>query len=208
MDTQNNKPSKALIIVLSIVGGILLLTIMFFGWMFGVKNNIVIKEESVKSSWSQVQNQYQRRYDLIPNLVETVKGYATQEKETFVQVTEARSKATSFQITPEVLSNPEAFKKFEAIQGELSSALSRLMAVSENYPELKSNENFLQLQSQLEGTENRIAVERNRYSETIQSYNTFIKLFPQSFVASMFGFTSKPYFEAASDAQNTPKVQF
>jgi len=208
MDTQNNKPSKTLIIVLSIVGGILLLTIMFFGWLFGVKNNIVTKEESVKASWSQVQNQYQRRYDLIPNLVETVKGYATQEKETFVQVTEARSKATSFQITPEVLNNPESFKKFEAVQGELSSALSRLMAVSENYPQLKSNENFLQLQSQLEGTENRISVERNRYSTVIQSYNTFIKLFPQSFVASMFGFTSKPYFEAAGDAQTAPKVKF
>lgn len=207
MSIQNNKKSKT-IIILSIVGGILLLGILFFGWVFGIKNNIVTKEESVTSSWAQVQNQYQRRYDLIPNLVETVKGYAGQERETFVQVTEARSKATSFQITPEVLNNPETFKKFEAIQGELSSALSRLMAVSESYPELKSNENFLQLQSQLEGTENRIAVERSRYNDSIKSYNTLVKLFPQSFVASMFGFTSKPYFEAASNAQNAPKVQF
>ncbi len=207
MDMQNNK-SKTLMIILSIFGGILLLAIIFFGWIFGVKNSIVTKEQSVNSSWAQVQNQYQRRYDLIPNLVETVKGYATQEKDTFTQVTEARSKASSFQITPEVLNNPESFQKFQAIQGELSSALSRLMAVSENYPTLKSNENFLQLQSQLEGTENRISVERNRYNETIQSYNTFIKLFPQSFVASMFGFAEKPYFEAASNAQNAPKVQF
>jgi len=207
MDTSNNK-SKTLIIILSIIGALFVLMICFFGWLFGIKNSIVTKEETISSSWAQVQNQYQRRYDLIPNLVETVKGYANQEKETFTQVTEARSKASSFQITEEVLNNPESFKKFEAIQGELSSALSRLMAVSENYPQLKSNENFLELQSQLEGTENRISVERNRYNESIKQYNTFIKLFPQSFVASMFGFDAKPYFEASIESQTAPKVQF
>ncbi|MEZ7821052.1 MAG: LemA family protein [Patescibacteria group bacterium] len=207
METSK-KNSKALIIVLSIIGVLFVITICFFGWLFGVKNSIVSKEEIVSSSWAQVQNQYQRRYDLIPNLVETVKGYANQEKETFTQVTEARGKASSFQITEEVLNNPESFKKFEALQGELSSALSRLMAVSENYPQLKSNENFLELQSQLEGTENRISVERNRYNESIKQYNTFIKLFPQSFVASMFGFDAKPYFEASIESQTAPKVQF
>lgn len=207
METSNKK-SKALIIILSIIGVLFVLMICFFGWLFGIKNSIATKEETVSSSWAQVQNQYQRRYDLIPNLVETVKGYANQEKETFTQVTEARSKASSFQITEEVLNNPESFKKFEAIQGELSSALSRLMAVSENYPQLKSNENFLELQSQLEGTENRISVERNRYNDSIKQYNTFIKLFPQSFVASMFGFDAKPYFEASIESQTAPKVQF
>ncbi len=207
MDTKN-KSSKTLLIVLLIIGIIFILILSFAGWLFGVKNNIVKKEETVTSSWAQVQNQYQRRYDLIPNLVETVKGYAEQEKETFTQVTEARSKASSFQITEEVLNNPESFKKFEAIQGELSSALSRLMAVSENYPQLKSNENFLQLQSQLEGTENRISVERNRYNESIKEYNIFIKLFPQSLIASMFGYSSKPYFEASIESQTAPKVEF
>lgn len=200
--------NKALIITLSVFAGIILIATIFFGWLFGVKNSIVAKEQTINSNWAQVQNQYQRRYDLIPNLVETVKGYANQEKETFTQVAEARSAATSFQITPEVLNNPEAFAKFQSVQGELSSALSRLMAVAENYPELKSNENFLQLQSQLEGTENRISVERQRYNDSIQSYNTFIKLFPQSFVASMFGYNEKPYFQADSNAQQAPQVKF
>lgn len=205
---ENSKLSKPLIIVISIFVGLFILIVIGFSWFFGVKNNIVKKEEIVSSSWAQVQNQYQRRYDLIPNLVETVKGYAEHEKEAFTQVIQARSQATSFNITPEVLNDPEAFKKFEAMQGELSSALSRLMAISENYPDLKANQNFLSLQSQLEGTENRISVERNRYNEAIRSYNTLIKMFPQSFVASMSNFTVKPYFEASQNAQVTPKVEF
>lgn len=205
---ENSKLSKPLIIVLSIFVGLFVLIVIGFSWFFSTRNNIVRKEETVSSSWAQVQNQYQRRYDLIPNLVETVKGYAEHEKEAFTQVIQARSQATSFNITPEVLNNPESFKKFEAMQGELSSALSRLMAISENYPELKANQNFLSLQSQLEGTENRISVERNRYNESIKSYNTFIKMFPQSFVASMSNFTAKPYFEASQNAQVTPKVEF
>ena len=204
---EKAKMSKSMVL-LGILGLIFVVIIGFFMWLFGVKNTIITKEEGLKSAWSQVENQYQRRYDLIPNLVATVKGYATQEQETFTQVTEARSKATSFQITPEVLNNPESLKKFQAVQGELSSALSRLMAISENYPQLKSNENFLQLQSQLEGTENRISVERNRFNDSAKSYNTFIRLFPQSFVASMFGFAQKPYFEAATGAENAPQVQF
>lgn len=205
---ENSKLSKPLIIVISIFVGLFILIVIGFSWFFGVRNNIVKKEETVSSSWAQVQNQYQRRYDLIPNLVETVKGYAEHEKEAFTQVIQARSQATSFNITPEVLNNPESFKKFEAMQGELSSALSRLMAISENYPDLKANQNFLSLQSQLEGTENRISVERNRYNEAIRSYNTFIKMFPQSFVASMSNFATKPYFEASQNAQVTPKVEF
>lgn len=205
---ENKKISKPLLITLIIIGAILFISISIISWIFGVRNSIVLKEEDVLTAWSKVEGQYQRRYDLIPNLVETVKGFATQEKDVFVQVTEARSKATSFQITPETLNNPESFKKFEAMQGELSSALSRLMVVSENYPQLKSNENFLSLQSQLEGTENRISVERSRYNDSINSYNKFVRIFPQSFVADMFGFESKPYFESQIEAEKAPQVKF
>lgn len=199
------KKSKTGLIILIIVGFCILSLV---SWVFKTRNSLVIKEESVTSAWSQVENVYQRRYDLIPNLVETVKGYASHENETFTQVTEARSKASSMNITVGDLSNPEFFEKFQAAQSELDSALYRLMAVSENYPELKANENFLSLQSQLEGTENRIATERNRYNEAVKSFNTEIRLFPNSLIASLFRFESKNYFTANSNASEAPKVEF
>ncbi|MCK4295088.1 MAG: LemA family protein, partial [Candidatus Marinimicrobia bacterium] len=158
--------------------------------------------------WAQVSNQYQRRADLIPNLVETVKGYASHERETFSAVTEARAKVGQLTVTPEVLNNPEAFSRFQQVQGEISSALSRLMAISERYPDLKANENFLALQSQLEGTENRIAVERKRFNEAVQSFNTRIRRFPTNMVAGMFGFEKKLYFKAQEGAEVAPKVSF
>lgn len=201
---MEKKSKKGLIIFIIIA----VLIIGFISWIFKTKNNLVIKEESVSSAWSQVENVYQRRYDLIPNLVETVKGYASHESETFTQVTEARSKASSITVSAEDLSNPEYFEKFKAAQGELDSALYRLMAVSESYPELKANENFLSLQSQLEGTENRISTERNRYNEAVKSYNTEIKLFPNSIIASIFNFEAKQYFTANLEASEAPKVQF
>jgi len=162
----------------------------------------------VNQSWAQVENQYQRRYDLIPNLVETVKGYAKHEREVFTQVTEARAKVGQINISPEVLKDPEAFAKFQQAQDALGSALARLLAVAENYPQLKANENFLQLQAQLEGTENRISVERRRYNEVVQQYNTYIRRFPVNIIAGMFGFRERPYFKAAEQAQQAPKVQF
>ena len=157
-------------------------------------NDFQSKDESVKAAWGEVVNQYQRRADLIPNLVNTVKGYATHERETFEAVTKARAAATSFQITPEVLNNPEAFNKFQQVQGELSSALSRLMAVSENYPQLKADTAFRDLQSQLEGTENRITVARQRYIVAVQDYNILARSFPTNITAKIFGYPVKPSF--------------
>ena len=170
-------------------------------------NSLVSSEESVDTAWSQVENVYQRRADLIPNLVNTVKGYAAHEKETLEGVVSARAKATQMTIDPTNLT-PESIEKFQAAQGELGSALGKLLAITENYPDLKANENFKELQAQLEGTENRIAVERKKFNETAQVYNTSIRKFPRSIVASMFGFERKPYFKAQEGAEQAPTVQF
>lgn len=173
-------------------------------------NEFQAKDEQVKAAWSEVVNQYQRRADLIPNLVNTVKGYASHEKETLESVTRARAAATSFQITPEVLNNPETFQKFQQVQGELSSALSRLMAVSERYPDLKANENFRDLQSQLEGTENRISVARQRYIASVQEYNILARSFPTNLTAMMFDYEVKPSFTVDNEKaiSTAPKVEF
>jgi len=200
--------SKGLIIALSVIGGILLVAVFTVMWGVGVYNKLVAMDESVNGAWSQVQNQYQRRFDLIPNLVETVKGYASHEKETLENVVEARAKVGQMVISPDVLKNPQAFAMFEKAQGQLTSALSRLMVVTENYPNLKANENFLQLQAQLEGTENRIAVERRHFNEVVQSYNTTIKTVPTSMIAGFGGFTPKAYFAAQAGAESAPKVKF
>lgn len=200
--------SKTLIALLGVIGFILIIALLIVGWITSTYNQLVKLDEMVNQSWAQVENQYQRRYDLIPNLVETVKGYAKHEREVFTQVTEARAKVGQININPEVLKNPEAFAKFQQAQDALGSALSRLLAVAENYPQLKANENFLQLQAQLEGTENRISVERRRYNEVVQQYNTYIRRFPVNIIAGMFGFKERPYFKAAEQAQQVPKVQF
>ncbi len=189
--------------------GIIAAIVLFFVWMNNIRNNMVDMEENVNSSWAQVQNQYQRRFDLIPNLVETVKGYASQEKEVLTAVTEARARAGGVtRVSPEILNDPQAFARFQQVQEGLGSALQRLMVVVERYPDLKSNQNFLTLQAQLEGTENRIAVERRRFNETVREYNRYIRKFPQAFVAGMFGFSQKAYFQAAEQAQEAPKVKF
>ncbi|MDL2255853.1 LemA family protein [Parabacteroides sp. OttesenSCG-928-K15] len=185
----------------------ILLVIVVFMWGKGVYNNMVTQEEQVKTAWSQVENQYQRRLDLIPNLVNTVKGYASHEQETLEGVVNARAKATQTTIDPANLT-PEALQQFQSTQSELSSALSRLMVVVERYPELKANQNFLELQAQLEGTENRISVERMRFNETAQQYNTNIRRFPNNIFAGMFGFQPKAYFAAESGAEKAPVVQF
>lgn len=170
-------------------------------------NSMVQLDEQVTSQWGQVENVYQRRADLIPNLVASVKGAANFEQETLTRVIEARAKATSVQVDPTKLT-PEAIQKFQQTQGELSSALGRLMVVVEKYPELKANQNFLELQSQLEGTENRIAVERMKFNEVTQQYNTKIRSFPNNITAGMFGFEKKGYFQAEAGANKAPKVEF
>jgi len=170
-------------------------------------NSMVTMDESVKSAWSQVENVYQRRADLIPNLVETVKGYASHEQETFTRVVEARAQATATRIDPANIT-PETLKQFQDAQGGLSSALSRLMVVVEQYPDLKANQNFLDLQAQLEGTENRITVERQKFNTTTQAYNAYIRRFPQLITAAIFGFRQKSYFEAAAGADKAPQVKF
>ncbi|MBK6915376.1 MAG: LemA family protein [Ignavibacteriales bacterium] len=200
--------NKGLIIGLSIVGVILLAIFMMIMWGVGVYNNMVTLNESVTKSWGQVENQYQRRADLIPNLVNTVKGYADFEQKVLTDVIEARSKVSQFNITPEVLNDPAAFQKFQSLQGELSGALSRLLVTVENYPNLKANEGFLNLQAQLEGTENRITVERKNFNESVLTYNTSIKKFPASFLAGMFGFNEKQYFKSQAGSENAPKVDF
>jgi LemA protein len=178
---------------------------------YGIKsyNNMVKLDEKVKASWSQVENVYQRRMDLIPNLVETVKGYAAHERETFQAVTEARSKAGgTINLGDKALNDPQAFQQFQQAQNSLSGALSRLMVVVEKYPDLKANQNFLGLQDQLEGTENRITVERQRFNETAREFNTFIKVFPKNILAGMYGFKERPYFQALEGADVAPKVKF
>jgi LemA protein len=173
-------------------------------------NEFQTKDEATKAAWGEVVNQYQRRADLIPNLVNTVKGYASHERETLEAVTKARASATSFQITPEVLSNPEAFKKFQQVQGELSSALSRLMVVVEKYPDLKANANFRDLQSQLEGTENRITVARQRYIVAVQEYNVLARSFPTNLTAMIFHYEVKPSFTVENEKaiSSAPTVNF
>jgi LemA protein len=173
-------------------------------------NTFQTQDEQIKASWAEVVNQYQRRADLIPNLVETVRGFAQQEQDVLIGVTEARARVGSVQATPEVLEDPQAFAQFQAAQGELSSALSRLMVVVERYPELKSDANFRDLQAQLEGTENRIAVARNRYIEAVQSYNVTVRSFPSNMTAKIFGYDQKPTFTVENEAEisRPPQVSF
>ena len=178
-----------------------------FGWVKSTYNGFVQQQEGVEAAWAQVENVYQRRADLIPNLVATVKGYAKHEQETLDKVVSARAKATQITVDPTNLT-AESLKKYQEAQGELGSALGKLLAITENYPDLKANENFKELQAQLEGTENRIAVERKKFNETAQVYNTSIRKFPRSIVASMFGFERKPYFKAQEGAEQVPTVQF
>jgi LemA protein len=196
---------RALIIVLLVlvivVGGLVV-------WAVGVNNELVGLEQDVNEKWAQVQNVYQRRADLIPNLVETVKGFAAQERTVLEEVTRARASASSVQLTPEALNDPKALERFQQAQAQLSGALSRLLVTVERYPELKSNQNFLALQNELAGTENRIAVERRRFNESVRAYNTRLRLFPGSLVASFAGFRPKAFFEAAPDAATPPKVKF
>ncbi|PWG78148.1 LemA family protein [Pararcticibacter amylolyticus] len=170
-------------------------------------NGMVKLDEQVQAQWAQVQNVYQRRSDLIPNLVSTVKGAANFEKETLTQVAEARAKATSITVDPDKLT-PENIQKFQSAQGELSTALGRLLSVTENYPELKANANFQELQAQLEGTENRITVERQKFNEVTQQYNSKIRSFPNNLTAGMFGFEKKGYFQAEAGSEKAPKVEF
>lgn len=200
--------SRGLLIALVVVGAIVVVVMGFVLWGIGVYNKIVSLDEGVQSAWSQVENQYQRRAELIPNLVETVKGFAAQEKTVLLGVTEARAKVSQITVTKEVLEDPAAFSKFQAAQDQFSSAISRLLAVTENYPQLKSNENFLALQNQLEGTENRIAVERRNFNQVVQMYNTTIRRFPGSMVAGFGGFREKQYFKAKEGAETAPQVKF
>ena len=191
--------------IVLIVIAVVLLGIFF--WFKGTYNGMVNMQERVAAQWSNVENQYQRRLDLIPNLVNTVKGYASHEENTLTDVVNARAKATQMQINVDQL-DENSIRKLNAAQGELSSALSRLLAVSESYPDLKANQNFLDLQAQLEGTENRIAVERRKFNDVARTYNAYIRQFPKNILAGMFGFTPKPYFEANAGAENAPKVVF
>ena len=170
-------------------------------------NSLVASEESVEAAWSQVENQYQRRADLVPNLVATVKGYAAHEQQTLEGVMEARAKATQITIDP-AHATPEQLAAYQKAQGELSQALGRLMAVAESYPDLKANENFMSLQTQLEGTENRCTIARQQYNDIAREYNTKVRRFPSNIVAMIFGFEKKPYFEADEDAKQAPKVEF
>jgi LemA protein len=190
--------------------GIIIVVALLFVVVLGVSgyNGLVKKSEAVNTAWSQVENVYQRRADLIPNLVETVKGAANFEQETLTKVVEARASASQVKLTPEMLGDPQAMQRFEAAQGQLSGALSRLLVTVEQYPELKANANYLALQEQLEGSENRIAVERGRFNEVARDYNVAVKRFPMNFFAGMFGFAPKAYFEAREGAEEAPKVQF
>ncbi|MEA4867199.1 MAG: LemA family protein [Rikenellaceae bacterium] len=197
------KLSKGIITLLVIAG----IALVAFMWVKNSYNKMVLQEEQVTTAWAQVENVYQRRADLIPNLVATVKGYASHESETLEAVVNARAKATQTTIDPTNMT-AETMARFQSAQGELSQALSRLMVVVEQYPDLKANQNFLELQAQLEGTENRITVERQKFNETARLYNTTIRQFPKNIFAGMFGFERKAYFEANEGAQNAPVVEF
>lgn len=190
-----------------IIGVIIVIVIIGYSSFKGSYNTMVTMDEGVTAQWAQVENVYQRRADLIPNLVATVKGYATHEKETLEGVIEARSKATSVTIDPSNL-NAASIQQFQAAQDGLSSALSKLMVVVERYPDLKANQNFLELQTQLERTENRIAIERRNFNTAAQNYNTYIRKFPKNIYASLFGFEKKAYFQAQEGAETAPQVEF
>ena len=192
----------------AVVGALALLVLAVVLWGVGSYNGLVARNEGVGKSWANVESQYQRRLDLVPNLVETVKGSARFEKDTLSAVVSARAKVGQITVTKDVLEDPAAFRKFEEAQGRLTSALSRLLAVSERYPELKSTQGFRDLQVQLEGTENRIAVARKDFNEAAQSYNTAIKSFPGALVAGFGGFRERPYFQAAPGAAAAPAVKF
>lgn len=191
---------KSTIIILAVVGIVLI-------WAVVGYNGLVSVDEAVNTAWSNVENQYQRRADLIPNLVNTVKGYAAHEQQTLDAVTEARTRATQMTISAEELTE-EKLQEYQAAQGELGTALGRLLAITEAYPDLKANRNFLELQAQLEGTENRISVERRNFNDVAREYNTSIRSFPKNILAGMFGFEARPYFEAAEGAAEVPAVQF
>jgi LemA protein len=182
---------------------IVLFFLFVFGWFISVNNNLVSLDENVKTKWAQVENVYQRRADLIPNLVNTVKGYAKHEADVLEEVTKARSQVGQVHVD-----GSDDLKKFDQAQGQLTNALSRLLVVSEKYPELKADKSFLELQSQLEGTENRISIERRNFNESAQEYNTYLRKFPQSLVAGMRSFHEKAYFEADAGAKTAPKVEF
>ncbi|MBR5169461.1 MAG: LemA family protein [Muribaculaceae bacterium] len=189
------------------LGVLIVVALALIAWGVKIYNGLVSEQENVEKAWGNVENVYQRRADLIPNLVETVKGYAKHEQETLEGVIEARANATSIKIDPSNMT-PEDLQKYQAAQGDVTNALSRLIAVSEAYPDLKANQNFLELQNQLEGAENRIAVERNKFNEAAQTYNTKRRTFPTSIIASIFGFGDKPYFQAQEGADKAPKVDF
>ena len=191
---------KSTIIIIAVVAVLAI-------WGVSSYNGLVKMDESVNTAWSNVENQYQRRADLIPNLVNTVKGYAAHEKETLEAVMAARSKATQMTIDADNLT-PEKLQAYQKAQGEIGAALGRLLAITENYPNLKANDNFRELQAQLEGTENRISVERRNFNETARSYNTAIRTFPRTIIASMCGFDKRPYFEAEEGANKAPEVKF
>lgn len=195
--------SKKTISLITIIG-IIVISII---WMISKYNGLVKKDEACTQQWSKVESQYQRRLDLIPNLVNTVKGYAEHEQETFTQVIEARNQASQTKIDPNNMSQ-DAMDKFQQSQQTLKSSLDRLMVVVERYPDLKANQNFLELQSQLEGTENRIAVERQRFADVVNAYNSTTRRFPTNLIAGMFSFERKAYFESEAGAENAPKVEF
>jgi LemA protein len=200
-----NSGTKLGCLVLGALAAVLVAVVL---WAVGVHNALVGLDEGVKAAWAQVENAYQRRSDLIPNLVKTVEGAADFERETLTAVVEARSQATSVQITPDQLSDPAALARFQQAQDALSGALSRLLVVIERYPDIKANQNFIQLQDELAGTENRISVERRRFNEAAQVYNTRVRRIPDRFVASFSGFEEAAYFEAAEGAEQAPEVEF
>lgn len=201
------KNNKFISIMKKTIIGIVIVIAIIAIYSVSSYNSMVTLDEQVGTAWSNVENQYQRRTDLIPNLVNTVKGYATHEKETFDAVVEARAKATQMNINIDDLTS-EKLADYQRLQGEIGSALGRLLAVSENYPELKANENFQTLQAQLEGTENRISVERRKFNEVARNYNTTIRRFPKNIFAGLFGFEKRPYFEAEEGSEKAPEVKF
>ncbi|HZK20249.1 MAG TPA: LemA family protein [Treponemataceae bacterium] len=201
-----NKGTKTLLIVVGLIAVAIIGSCSFYKNTY---NAMVSMDEGVNASWSQVENQYQRRLDLIPNLVATVGKYADHEASVFTDVAEARASAGGvMQMSDSLLEDPEAFARFQEAQASLGGALTRLLSVTENYPELKANEQFITLQDQLEGTENRISVERKRFNETVRSYNTYIRMFPKNIIANMSGFRQKEYFKAQVGAETAPKVEF
>lgn len=206
---MTEKLKKSLFKAIAVIAAVLALLAFVYSFFAGNYNKMVSLDEEVSSAWSQVENQYQRRLDLIPNLVGTVKGYARHEESLFTQIAEARSRAGGIvSIGSSITEDAEKLAEYQKIQGELGASLQRLLAVTENYPELKASENFLALQDELSGTENRISVERKRYNDAARAYNTFIRKFPANIVANMNGFEKKSYFEADTAANSAPKVEF